>query len=136
MLGDGVLISTPTGRTAYNLSCGGSIVHTGANVICLTPICPHSLSFRPIILPASNCILEIKLSETYRGDAGHVQIDGHDKVELCHKQVLQISQSPFDIPFIKWRSLNQDKEWTSKLVDHLKWNSQVMTGNQLPLGKL
>lgn len=53
--GDGILISTPTGSTAYNLSCGGSIVHIAAQVICLTPICPHSLSFRPIILPADHC---------------------------------------------------------------------------------
>lgn len=51
--GDGILISTPTGSTAYNLSCGGSIVHNSAEVICLTPICPHSLSFRPIILSHS-----------------------------------------------------------------------------------
>jgi len=54
--GDGILISTPTGSTAYNLSCGGSIVHNSAEVICLTPICPHSLSFRPIILSQS-CVI-------------------------------------------------------------------------------
>jgi NAD+ kinase len=51
--GDGILISTPTGSTAYNLSCGGSIVHDTADVVCLTPISAHSLSFRPIILPSS-----------------------------------------------------------------------------------
>jgi len=56
--GDGILISTPTGSTAYNLSCGGSIVHETADVICLTPICAHSLSFRPIILPKD---VEIKI---------------------------------------------------------------------------
>ena len=63
--GDGILISTPTGSTAYNLSCGGSIVHNAAQVICLTPICPHSLSFRPIILP-NTCELKIKMSQTTR----------------------------------------------------------------------
>ena len=66
VVGDGILISTPTGSTAYNLSCGGSIVHTGARVICLTPICPHSLSCRPIILPADTCELKIKMSVNSR----------------------------------------------------------------------
>jgi NAD+ kinase len=51
--GDGLIISTPTGSTAYNLSCGGSIVHDTSDVVCLTPIAVHSLSFRPIILPKS-----------------------------------------------------------------------------------
>ena len=49
--GDGIMISTPTGSTAYNLSAGGSIVHPSCEVLCLTAICPHSLSFRPVILP-------------------------------------------------------------------------------------
>lgn len=64
--GDGLLIATPTGSTAYNLSAGGSIVYNNASVICLTPICPHSLSFRPIILPADNITITIKLSESSR----------------------------------------------------------------------
>ena len=54
--GDGLLISTPTGSTAYNMSCGGSIVHPKAEVVCITPICPHSLSFRPIILSIEETI--------------------------------------------------------------------------------
>ena len=64
--GDCVLISTPTGSTAYNLSCGGPIVHNSAQVVCLTPICPHSLSFRPIILPVLNCELSFRLSKHSR----------------------------------------------------------------------
>lgn len=72
--GDGILISTPTGSTAYNLSCGGSIVHSGADVICLTPICPHSLSFRPVILPKT-CAIKIVLPELARTDAW-VTFDG------------------------------------------------------------
>jgi NAD+ kinase len=46
-----IIVATPTGSTAYNMSCGGSIVHPNSSVLSLTPICPFSLSFRPIILP-------------------------------------------------------------------------------------
>ena len=65
--GDGMLISTPTGSTAYNLSCGGSIVHPNANVISMTPICPHSLSFRPIILPDTTKITIVVPEEARTG---------------------------------------------------------------------
>ena len=80
MQGDGVLISTPTGSTAYNLSCGGSIVHESAHVICMTPICPHSLSFRPVILPA-NVEIKIKVPASSRIPAW-VTIDGHFRFDL------------------------------------------------------
>ena len=72
--GDGLLISTPTGSTAYNLSCGGSIAHPATEVICLTPICPHSLAFRPLILPKSAKI-SIVLPEEARAGAW-VTFDG------------------------------------------------------------
>lgn len=75
-----MLISTPTGSTAYNMSCGGSIVHSMAQVICVTAINTHSLSFRPLILPIDTKIT-IVLSEKARTEAW-VTFDGQTRVRM------------------------------------------------------
>ena len=72
---DGMIISTPTGSTAYSLSSGGSIVHPLVSSLLLTPICPRSLSFRPLVLPA-NTPITLRLSEKNRGRRVDVSIDG------------------------------------------------------------
>jgi len=72
---DGMIISTPTGSTAYSLSSGGSIIHPLVSSLLLTPICPRSLSFRPLVLPASTPIT-LKLSQKNRGREVEVSIDG------------------------------------------------------------
>lgn len=72
---DGMIISTPTGSTAYNLSSGGSIVHPLVSSLLLTPICPRSLSFRPLVLPATAPIT-LKLSKKNRSRELEVSIDG------------------------------------------------------------
>ena len=51
--GDGVIISTSSGSTAYNVSAGGPIINPDVAAFCITPICPHSVSFRPVVIPAS-----------------------------------------------------------------------------------
>ncbi|KAG2412684.1 hypothetical protein HFD88_010241 [Aspergillus terreus] len=72
---DGIIISTPTGSTAYSLSSGGSIVHPLVPSVLLTPICARSLSFRPLVLPSSTPIT-LRLSEKNRGRELEVSIDG------------------------------------------------------------
>ncbi|KAI1767987.1 ATP-NAD kinase [Hypoxylon sp. FL1150] len=72
---DGILISTPTGSTAYSLSAGGSIMHPLVKTLLITPICARSLSFRPLGLPL-NTKVAFKLSEKNRGRELEVSIDG------------------------------------------------------------
>jgi len=75
--GDGVIVSTPTGSTAYNLSAGGPVLFPMSNVFALTPICPHSLTQRPVVLPGKFAI-EMRTSE----ERALIIIDGQDMHEL------------------------------------------------------
>lgn len=75
---DGILVSTPTGSTAYSLSAGGSIMHPLVKTLLITPICARSLSFRPLGLPLDSKVV-LKLSEKNRGRELEVSIDGKRK---------------------------------------------------------
>ncbi|KAJ4989441.1 mitochondrial nadh kinase, partial [Stagonosporopsis vannaccii] len=77
---DGMIISSPTGSTAYSLSSGGSIVHPLVPSLLLTPICPRSLSFRPLLLPAETPIT-LRLGDKNRGKQVEVSIDGSTVTE-------------------------------------------------------
>ncbi|KAK3064230.1 NADH kinase pos5, partial [Teratosphaeriaceae sp. CCFEE 6253] len=74
-IADGFLISTPTGSTAYSLSSGGCIVHPLVSSLQLTPICPRSLSFRPVVLP-SNTPVTLRIESENRGKEIEVSVDG------------------------------------------------------------
>ncbi|KAF2086805.1 ATP-NAD kinase [Saccharata proteae CBS 121410] len=74
-IADGIIISSPTGSTAYSLSSGGCIVHPLVSSLLLTPICPRSLSFRPLVLP-SNSVVTLRLSEKNRSKTVDVSVDG------------------------------------------------------------
>lgn len=78
---DGILISTPTGSTAYSLSAGGSIVHPLVKSLLITPISPRSLSFRPLVLPLHTKVV-LKLSKRNRGRDLPVSIDGKRRVAV------------------------------------------------------
>ncbi|MXQ81775.1 hypothetical protein E5288_WYG005034 [Bos mutus] len=80
--GDGVIVSTPTGSTAYAAAAGASMIHPNVPAIMVTPICPHSLSFRPIVVPAG-VELKIMLSPEARNTAW-VSFDGRKRQEIRH----------------------------------------------------
>ncbi|VVT56816.1 uncharacterized protein SAPINGB_P005303 [Magnusiomyces paraingens] len=77
-IADGVIIATPTGSTAYSLSSGGSIIHPAVPCTLITPICPRSLSFRPLVFPGDSTI-EIAVSPLTRGQSTEISIDGANK---------------------------------------------------------
>lgn len=77
-ISDGVIVATPTGSTAYSLSAGGSIVHPNVASTLVTPICPRSLSFRPLVLPSAMKI-EVQVAPQTRGQSTEISIDGIGK---------------------------------------------------------
>jgi NAD+ kinase len=77
-VGDGLIVATPTGSTAYALSCGGPIVHPSLDAVVLVPVCPHTLSDRPIVVPAGS-VVEIELADRFESRA-QVVCDG---IVLC-----------------------------------------------------
>ena len=94
---DGLVVATPTGSTAYSLSVGGPIIAPGTNVICLTPVAPHSLTMRPLVLPADETI---HLDVTSRSHSFLVSIDGNS-FGCPEHTAIEISRAPFRISVIK-----------------------------------
>lgn len=91
---DGIIISTPTGSTAYNLSAGGPIVEPNARLMVLTPICAHSINGRSIIFSAKDSIsVEICPSRNQRDDNSMVAFDGYSPLELLEDDIVIIEQS-------------------------------------------
>ena len=89
--GDGIIVATPTGSTAYALSCGGPILEPLLDAVVVVPICPHTLSDRPIVIPSS---LGIALKLLHRHDTkADVSVDGHSLGELAPDDRLLISES-------------------------------------------
>jgi NAD+ kinase len=121
--GDGVIISSPTGSTAYNMSAGGSIVYNYVNCMLLTPICPHSLSFRPLILP-DDCKVTFKASPNSRADHYNVSLDGDHMFKLKRGQQIDIHGSMCTLPFVTFETKDPLEEWCKRLNDSLHWNSR------------
>lgn len=111
---DGLIISTPTGSTGYSLSSGGPIVVPTNNCIILNPICPHSLTNRPVIIPA-----ESKIRAQIFTDFPQVIISGdnQDIREVPSRTILEITRAPFNARLVKY----PDSDYFALLRNKLAW---------------
>jgi len=116
--GDGLIVSTPTGSTAYAVAAGASMIHPSVPAIMVTPICPHSLSFRPIVVPAG-VELKISVSPDSRNTAW-VSFDGRNRQELIHGDSLHVTTSIYPVPSIC--AQDQISDWFASLAECLHWN--------------
>lgn len=111
--GDGLVISTPTGSTAYNLSSGGPVVYPLTDAFIVTPISAHSLTQRPIVLPSD---FEIALT-TNDIDGAFVLIDGQDTYELKKGDIVKVKIAPLKSKLIRAK----ERDYFAVLNQKLNW---------------
>ncbi|KAJ1491031.1 ATP-NAD kinase-like domain-containing protein, partial [Baffinella frigidus] len=122
--GDGIILSTPTGSTAYSLAAGGSMVHPDVPGILLTPICPQTLSFRPIVFPDSVTLrLQVPDNAT---EVGWCSFDGRNAMALQKNWSVTVVSSKWPIPIMKPADVEND--WFQGVMDSLNWNVRKAQG--------
>lgn len=95
---DGLIIATPTGSTAYSLSAGGPIVFPQVGAICLTPICPHTLTNRPVIVPDTSVVQILNMASN---DDAYLTIDGQVGEPLKEKDRVVCRSSPYCVHLVR-----------------------------------
>jgi NAD+ kinase len=113
---DGLIVATPTGSTAYSLSAGGPIIHPTIPCFVVTPICPHTLSNRPIALP-DNVVVTVCL--TSQSEEVTLTLDGQIGFPLVPLDIVEIKKSRFRMKMIK----HPAKSYYEILRTKLKWGS-------------
>jgi len=114
---DGLIISTPTGSTAYNLSAGGPILVGSMEAMVITPICPHSLSFRPIVINADS-VVEVFAVRVNKGTT--LSIDGQVSMSLSVDDTVRIEKEGSDFLVVnnplrtRWDTLATKLSWAEK----------------------
>lgn len=118
---DGLIISSPTGSTAYNLAAGGTILHPEVQAFVVTPVAPHSLTSRPLIFP-DNKKLVLKLTQV--DSVAHLIVDGQKVIELSQEDEVHISRTSTDHLMIR----KPDHNFFKLLKDKLKFGDRYVTG--------
>jgi len=114
---DGLILCTPTGSTGYSLSAGGPIIHSSLNCICLTPICSHTLTNRPLILPDTAAIDVLIKS---RHEDVFLTLDGQEGLSLKPDDTVSVQKNPNYITLIK----SPYRNYFEVLKMKLKWGER------------
>jgi NAD+ kinase len=113
---DGIIIATPTGSTAYNLSAGGPILHPALPALVVTPICPHTLAARPLVVPASTAI-GVMVSNRRRREGVYLTLDGQEGFPVGHGATVEVRTSPSRVTLLKPR----ESDYFDHLAEKLNW---------------
>ena len=116
--GDGLIISTPTGSTAYSLSAGGPIIYPDINTITVTPICPHSLSSRPIVLK-DRVSISLQFLDPFDGMA--LAVDGQVRIEISDRVTINIVKSNYSAQLVQF----SDSNYFRTLRTKMGWSGNV-----------
>jgi len=111
---DGLIIASPTGSTAYNLAAGGPIVHPAVDAMLLTPIAPHTLTNRPVVIPFSS---EVHLRPIMEGNEVFVTFDGQSGFPLQAGDLVSVRRAPRPLRIIK----SAERSYFDLLREKLKW---------------
>jgi len=115
-LGDGLIVATPSGSTAYNVSAGGPILSPNVDAICVTPLCPHSLSFRPIVVGSQSKVMLVA-KRVNKGTT--LFCDGQANAALHIGDRIVVRKSPSDVLLVEnpdareWRTLAEKLNWAA-----------------------
>lgn len=118
---DGLIVATPTGSTAYSLAAGGPLVHPSTPAIVMSPICAHSLSFRPIAFPDS-VVLRFEIQQQARSPAW-ITFDGRRRAQLGQGECLEVTVSPYPLPTLL--KFGNTADWFSALRDAFNFNTRA-----------
>jgi NAD+ kinase len=114
---DGLIVSTPTGSTAYSLSAGGPILYPTLHAMALTPICPHTLTNRPIVLPDD---VEISVTMKSMSEDVFLTLDGQVGFSLRQNDTVQVRKSPYKTTLL----MHCDRDHFQVLRTKLKWGER------------
>lgn len=120
---DGIIVSSPTGSTAYSLSAGGPVVHPAVSVIIITPICPHTLNARSLVIPVSGTVQIVGECGSGGDDKMMLTIDGQVGFEMKCSDKVDVRRAEFCARIIYWDRMS----FYNKLRSRLRWGERFST---------